>query len=103
MAYLEFKQVERILKEFDIPMQKTALAQDEHTAAELAEKIGYPIALKIESPDITHKSDAGGVITSIKDRKEILSGFRSIIKKVRKKEPKARIEGVMVQKMCTGD
>ena len=62
--------------------------------------MGFPVVLKIVSPDITHKSDVGGVKVGLGSKKEVEAAFAEIMKSVRKKQPNARIEGVAVQKMA---
>jgi acetyl-CoA synthetase (ADP-forming) len=82
-----------------IPIPKFSLTSTTEEAIAEAEKIGFPVALKIVSPDIIHKSDIGGVALNIKDEKELRQKYGEMIAQVTKKEPKARIMGVMVQKM----
>ena len=74
------------------PSQKEALA--------IAAEIGFPVVLKIASPDITHKSDAGGVKTGLKSGAEVRKAYREIMASVQEKYPKAKIEGVSVQSMA---
>ena len=77
-----------------------ALAVDKAEASALAEKIGYPVVMKIASPDILHKTDAGGVMVGLEDEKEVESGFASILEKARAFNPDAKIEGILIQKMA---
>lgn len=64
-----------------------------------AEKLGYPIALKIVSNDILHKSDAGGIRLDIRDQAHLDNAYRSMLAEVKDKRPKAKLEGVLVEKM----
>jgi len=80
-----------------IPM---ALAKTGDAAVEIAEKIGYPVVLKIVSRQIMHKSDAGGVKVDLKDGAEVKSGFEVIIENAKNYDPEAELEGVLVQKMA---
>ncbi len=89
-----------LLKEYGIPVTEGRLARNEHEAEETAESIGYPVVLKIVSPDIIHKSDVGGVVIGLRDRDEVKTGYRTIIQNVRRNRPEALVEGVLVQKMA---
>jgi acetyltransferase len=77
----------------------TRLAKNEEEAAKIAEEIGFPVAMKIVSPQILHKSDAGGVVIGIKTTEEAKSAFTRIITSAKNYDPKALLEGVLVQKM----
>lgn len=74
-------------------------ARTEDEAVEIARKKGYPVVMKIYSPDITHKSDVGGVALNIKDDEMVRATFRNMIKTAAEKRPDARIEGVTIQIM----
>jgi acetate---CoA ligase (ADP-forming) subunit beta len=89
-----------ICMEYDIPVTKFELAKNETDAVKYAEKIGFPIVLKIVSPDIIHKSDVGGVIVGVKNATEVKDAYRKIMGTVKKHDPKARIEGMLVQEMA---
>ncbi len=71
----------------------------EDEAVAIAEQKGYPVVLKIYSPDITHKSDVGGVALNIKNEEMVRATFRNMVKTAAAKRPDAKIEGVTVQKM----
>jgi acyl-CoA synthetase (NDP forming) len=89
-----------VLARAGIPVTQAVLAATAPEAGKAAKKMGFPVVLKIVSPDITHKSDVGGVIVGLKSKKDVEAGFAAIMKAVRKKQPKARVEGVAVQKMA---
>jgi acetate---CoA ligase (ADP-forming) subunit beta len=89
-----------ICTEYGISVTKFNLAKNEKEAAVQAEKIGYPIVLKIVSPDIIHKSDAGGVVVNLKNAAEVEAGYKKIIQNVTKFKPDAKIVGVLVQEMA---
>jgi acetyltransferase len=74
-------------------------AATEDEAVAIARKKGYPVVMKIYSPDITHKSDVGGVALNIKDDEMVRATFRNMIKTAKEKRPDARIEGVTIQIM----
>jgi acetyl-CoA synthetase (ADP-forming) len=89
-----------ICTEYGISVTKFNLANSENEAAQQAEKIGYPIVLKIVSPDVIHKSDAGGVIVNLKNAEDVKAGYTKIIQNVTKYKPDAKIVGVLVQEMA---
>ncbi len=89
-----------LVEAYGVPVPGYGLARNAEEAAEIAEKIGYPVVLKIVSPDIVHKSDVGGVIVGLSSPEEVRKGFEEIINNVKKHVPGARIEGVLVQKMA---
>jgi acetyl-CoA synthetase (ADP-forming) len=89
-----------ICMEYDIPVTKFELAKNETDAVKYAETIGFPIVLKIVSPDIIHKSDVGGVIVGVKSATEVRDAYRKIMASVKKYDPKARIEGMLIQEMA---
>jgi len=79
---------------------KTALATSEDEAVEAAEKFGYPVVLKIVSPDILHKSDAGGVKVNIKDEATVRETYRTILENAKNYKADANIHGLVVQEMA---
>jgi acetyl-CoA synthetase (ADP-forming) len=89
-----------ICTEYSIPVTKFNLAKNEKEATIQADQIGYPIVLKIVSPDIIHKSEAGGVIVNLKTPAEVAEGFKKIVENVKKYKPNANIVGVLVQEMA---
>jgi len=89
-----------ICTEYGIPVTKFKLARNEAEAVRFADEIGYPVVLKIISPDIIHKSDVGGVIVNLKDAKDVRNAYKQISKNVRKHKAKARIVGVLIQEMA---
>lgn len=94
LTELEAKQV---FEEYNIPVVRTELATTSDLAAKLAADLKYPVVLKIASPDILHKVDAGGVKTFIDSGSEVKSAFSEIIESAKKYDPSARILGVTVQ------
>lgn len=89
-----------ICAEYGIPVTRVSLAKNETEAAQAADKIGYPVVLKIVSQDIIHKSDAGGVKVNLKTSAEVSAAFKTIIENAKKYKADARIEGVLVQEMA---
>jgi acetyl coenzyme A synthetase (ADP forming)-like protein len=90
--------IEELLTTYGIPTTPLKLARDANEAAAIANELGYPVVMKIASPDILHKSDVGGVLLNIKDAFEILSGYTQIMERVKSSTPNARIEGMHVQR-----
>ena len=86
--------------DYQIPVTTFKLAESEEEAVEFAEKIGLPVVLKIVSPEIIHKSDAGGVMVNLKNVDEVRSAYRRIIENAQKYDSAATIVGVLVQEMA---
>jgi len=84
---------------YNLPVVKTRVAQTEDEAASLASQLGYPVVLKILSPQIVHKTDTGGVILDIHTESEVRNAFNHIIKAAKEHDPTAEILGVTVQPM----
>ena len=85
---------------YGMPITAITVATSEEEAVKAAEKIGYPIVLKIVSPQVLHKSDAGGVLINIKDEKGLREGYNTILKNVKRNVPDAEITGILVQEMA---
>jgi len=90
-----------ILETYGISTTRPVLATNAEEAIKIAEKTGYPVVLKIQSPDITHKSDVGGVQLNLGNEKLLRAAFERIMDSVRLKKPDARVEGITVQKMVS--
>lgn len=90
------------LRDAGIPMAPVALAHNADEAVKLWRAFGSAVALKIESSDITHKSDIGGVLLNLNDEKSVREGFLTLIRTVTEKSPEARLQGVIVQAMGRG-
>jgi acyl-CoA synthetase (NDP forming) len=97
LTEIEAKQV---FKEAGVPVVETRLSTSQKQAGEIGVSIGFPIVLKIASPDIVHKSDAGGVKVGLKNKTEVEKAYSEIMKAAKQKFPKAKIEGAAVQKMA---
>ncbi len=76
-----------------------SIAKDADEALHIGSSIGFPVAMKITSPDISHKSDAGGVVLNIRNE-DVRDAFSDMILRIRKTVPAASIEGVLVQQMA---
>lgn len=88
------------LRQCGIPVVEARLARTQKEAVFLSQKIGFPVVLKIASPDIVHKSDSGGVKLGLKSVSEIRMAYREIMDAIKKQNPRAVIDGVTVQKMA---
>jgi acyl-CoA synthetase (NDP forming) len=97
LTEIESKQV---LHEAGIPVALAVLATDSNSAANASGKVGFPVVLKIVSPDVAHKSNVGGVRLGIDSKEEVEEAFDEIIADVSAAQPDARIEGVAVQRMA---
>jgi len=89
-----------ILEEAGIPTARARLATTADEAVAAAREVGFPVALKIVSPEITHKSDVGGVKLNLSTPEEVKAAFDEIVAAAKKAQPDAAIDGVSVQKMA---
>lgn len=90
-----------LLSAFHIPVTQTILSRTSNEAMMIATQLGYPVALKIDSPDISHKSDVNGVALNIMNATAVRDVFNSMIETVGRLQPGARINGVTIQKMAS--
>jgi acetyl coenzyme A synthetase (ADP forming)-like protein len=90
-----------LLKEIGIPTPRYRLARNADDAVAAADEIGYPVVLKIVSPDISHKSDVGGVVTFIRSAEDVRQSFEKILANVREKNPGARVSGIIVEEQAS--
>ena len=88
-----------LLESYGIPVNRTLISTSAEQAAELSTEIGFPVVIKIHSPDITHKTDAGGVILDLNSKGEVVEAFNKVVDNAKKYNPDARINGVTVQSM----
>jgi len=93
-------EAKQLLKLHGAPVSSDVLAKTADEAVKIAKKIASPVALKIVSPDILHKSDAGGVKIKLSGEKEIRSAFKEIVENAKKFDPKAKIKGILVSPMA---
>jgi len=89
-----------IKNQFSIP--PFAVCSDEEEAVLKAKEIGFPVVLKIVSPDVIHKSDSGGVHVNLKDEESVRYAYREVLENVRSNAPQAKIEGVLIQPYFQG-
>ncbi|MEE4215716.1 MAG: bifunctional acetate--CoA ligase family protein/GNAT family N-acetyltransferase [Bacteroidales bacterium] len=96
---LSEKRSKELLSAYGIEVSMPRLAKSPDEAVKISNYIGYPVVFKIMSPDITHKSDSGGVILDIKNEEQACSAYEQIIENIKNAEPGARFEGITVQPM----
>jgi acyl-CoA synthetase (NDP forming) len=92
-------EAKELLREYGIPVPDFKLIKSEDEIVGLAKEINFPLVMKIVSPDILHKTDAGGVKVGIKDEKEAKAAYQDIIYKVKKYKKEAKISGVIAYSM----
>lgn len=88
-----------MLREYGIDCTREELAEGRRNARLIAARIGYPVVLKVQSPDIPHKTEAGAVRLGITSDEELERAYDDILENVRRHDPGARVEGVLVQEM----
>ncbi|MHB1420633.1 MAG: acetate--CoA ligase family protein, partial [Bacillota bacterium] len=88
-----------VLKAFDIPVTRESLCSSPEEAVQAAREIGYPVALKIQSPEIMHKTESGGLALDLKSDEEVTIAYRQVMDNARAYAPGAAIHGVLVQEM----
>ena len=96
-------EAKNVLDAYQIPVVTTNIATSADECVRFATDIGFPVALKIVSQQITHKTDVGGVILNINTPEDVKNSFESIIKNTKKYQPDAEITGVAIQKMIIGN
>jgi acetyltransferase len=98
-AFLDPESTDRLMGAYGIPIAAVRLARTAKEAAKIAGQLGFPVALKVDSADIPHKSDVGGVLLDIRTPEEASVGFRTVTRRARRAVPGARIAGVQLQCM----
>ena len=93
-------EAKQVLAAYGIPVVETRVATDAAQAAELGDEIQYPVALKVLSPDITHKSDVGGVVLGLSTPEEVRDAADSMLARIRTRFPEANVTGFTVQRMA---
>ena len=96
---LNEEESKRFLRTYGIPVVMPRLAVSLDAALAIADGIGYPVAMKIVSPDISHKTDVGGVILNIPSREALENEFAALMKRIKERLPKAAITGVAIEEM----
>lgn len=89
----------QLLKDAGFPVNKFGLATEPEQAVALAEELGFPLALKIVSSDIVHKSDIGGVVLGVESIEKVRSAFDDLMANVRDVHPETKVDGILVEEM----
>ncbi len=89
-----------LLRKAGIRVARAYLAKKPKDAVELADKVGYPVVMKIVSTDVAHKSDVGGVVVGVENASAVRRTFKEITDRVKKAAPKARVDGIAIQAMA---
>ncbi|HEY5549301.1 MAG TPA: acetate--CoA ligase family protein [Coriobacteriia bacterium] len=98
-AFVLEEHAAEIARAYGIPTPRAIVARDRAAAAAAARSMGYPVALKIASPDILHKSDIGGIVLGIPDERELLRAWDSVLDAAHRRMPDAAIWGALIQQM----
>ncbi|OIR17469.1 acetyltransferase Pat [mine drainage metagenome] len=88
-----------LLAAFNIPVARTMVAHSPGEALLIAQQLGFPVAMKINSPDITHKSDSGGVVLNLENAHEVRAAYQHIIDNVQHNRPNAKMDGISIEPM----
>jgi acetyl-CoA synthetase (ADP-forming) len=98
--FLLESEAKAVCMEYGIPVTAFKVAKTEEEALKFADEVGYPVVLKIVSPDVIHKSDIGGVVINLKTPEEVKDARRKILANVKKHKADAEIVGILVQEMA---
>ena len=98
--FLYEHEAKNLCSHYGMPITAIKIAGSEDEAVKYSDEIGYPIVLKIVSPQVLHKSDSGGVLININNAEEVRAGYNKILTNVKKHVPEAVITGILVQEMA---
>jgi acetyltransferase len=101
-GFLPARDVRALLAAYGIPVLSAQTVKSEDEAVRAAAALKYPVALKVVSPDIVHKTDVGGVTIDVRDEEELRSAYRAMLRGVREELPSARIEGIEIEQYVKG-
>lgn len=90
--------LDELFNAYEIPIAPIKLAHNESEAVKFAEELGFPVVMKIASPDILHKSDVGGVVIGVENTASLQIAYTQIMERVKRGKPEARIDGVHIQR-----
>lgn len=93
-------EAKELLRAYGLPVTEEALVADEDSAVAAAREIGFPVALKLQSPDLPHKTDVAGVVLDLRTEDEVRRAFRDLLARGRAAKPEAEVRGVLVQEMA---
>lgn len=100
--HLSEREALAVFDAYGIPTIGYRVAENEGEALAAAEELGFPVVLKVLSPDVVHKSDVGGVKVDLRSAEEVRDGYREIMERVREAQPDARVQGVLVEQFVKG-
>lgn len=98
--YLLETEAKTVCREYGISVTEFKLAKNKAEAVKFAEEVGYPLVLKIVSPDIVHKSDVGGVLVDVKNAEHVRKAYNRIMDNVKRHRPNATVVGMLIQEMA---
>jgi acetyltransferase len=98
-GFIESDQAAEILNAYGIELPASMIATDLQQALDCGERLGFPLALKVRSPDVAHKSDLGGVALNLQTPEALEEAYERVLANVRAAKPQAEMEGVLLQKM----
>lgn len=98
-GWLVEDEVRALFGAYGIPFVSSVKATSEDEAVKAAGEMGYPVVLKVDSPDVLHKTDVGGVLVDMRNEKEVRQGFGRVVEAVREAKPDAQVDGVIVQQL----
>jgi acetate---CoA ligase (ADP-forming) len=101
-GYLERNAVLAILDAYGVATLRAGSARTADEAVEAARQIGFPVVIKIDSPDVVHKTDVGGVALDLRSDEDVRAAFDAMLARVRQRQPDARVEGVTVERYVRG-
>lgn len=99
-GWLDAPAVTELFNRAGLPLLQTVKAGSADAAANAAARLGYPVVMKIDSPDILHKSDVGGVLLDLQNAEAVRDGYETIMQRARAAKPKAQLDGVLLQQMA---
>jgi succinyl-CoA synthetase beta subunit len=99
---LDLWEARRVVEAMGVPLDRAALAPTRKEALAAAKKIGFPVVMKIVSPDVIHKTEVGGVKVNIAYEDELGKAFDAMMESVGRKQPTARVKGVLIEEMVKG-
>ena len=102
MVLMTEHESKKMFSSYGLNVTRESVAKDRHEASVYAGRIGYPVVMKVISPDIVHKTDSGGVVLNIHNSNDALKAYDLIMKNVSKSNPHAKIEGVLVLEQVSG-
>ncbi|MBN2355551.1 acetate--CoA ligase family protein, partial [candidate division KSB1 bacterium] len=98
-SYLPEFEAKKVLQAYKLPMLAYDLVEDEKQVAAVAERLGFPLVMKVVSDDIVHKFDVGGVLLNIESAADAVKAYQQIRSNIDKNQPKARIQGILISRM----